>query len=197
MKLKVKTLFASILMATLLGCATTESPLANQHYDPSNSARIRLYGQNQKPSIMEVQMDQSNNAKPVKINVGGSIGDAFSSFIRTAENDSIGMPETENTKNLSARDGILSKAFYREFVIPAGKPVRVYNSFIGLSTTYSMAGTGTATTYGQRSCASGTINFIPKAGKDYEVGFNQQGNACSVAVFEIQTIDGKTILVPI
>ena len=197
MKSKVVTLSIFALTTTLFGCATTELPATSQNYNPSNSARIRLFGQNQKPSIMEVQMDQNENSRPVKINVGGGLGDAFGSFVGATKSDSIGMAETENTRNLASKDGLLSKAFYREFVIPAGRQVKVYSSFIGLSTSYPMASTDTAVTYRQRSCTSGTVSFVPQAGKDYEVGFNNNGNVCSVVVFDIQTIEGKTTLVPI
>jgi hypothetical protein len=175
---------------------TTKLPVESQHYDPNNSARIRLFGQNQKPSSMEVQMGQGADAKPVQITVGGSFGDAFGSFLRVTKNESIGIAETENTRNLAARNGILSKAFYREFVIPAGRPVKVRNSFIGLTSVTPLAGGGSITQQ-QGSCSSGTVSFVPQAGKDYEVGFYKFAGACSVVVFDIQTVDGKTTLVPL
>lgn len=50
-------------------------------YDAHQDARIRLYGQNQKPTILKYE----HHGKKEKINVGGGAGDAFSSFIGTVK----------------------------------------------------------------------------------------------------------------
>jgi hypothetical protein len=194
MKLKIRTLSMVALATTLCGCFTGVMPPESQHYSPGDSARIRLFGQNGRPSIMEVQIDPNAGVKPLKVHVGGSLGDAFGSLVGVSKNDSIGMAETENTRNLASRDGLASKAFYREFVIPADKRVCVYNAFIPVS---SVATPGGTVNYQRSNCSSGTICFIPQAGKDYEVGFNKNGDTCSVSVFNIQTIEGKTMLVPL
>lgn len=191
-----KILFVSALTTMLSGCVMTELPTASQTYNPNESARIRLFGQNQKPSIMEVQTGLGTDSKSVTVNVGGGLGDAFGSMLSMAKNESIGIAETENTRNLASQNGILSKDFYREFVIPAGKPVKVRNAFIGLASITHMPAVGTII-HRQGSCVSGTVSFIPQAGKDYEVGSYKNGNSCLVIVFDIQTVEGKTTLVPI
>jgi hypothetical protein len=197
MHLRNKILFAFALVAAFSGCVTTELPEASQHYDPNDSARIRLFGQNGRPSIMVVQIGQGADARSVKVNVGGGLGDAFGSLLLMSKNKSIGIAETESTRNLASRDGILSKAFYREFVIPAGKQVEVNNAFIGMSNVISDPVTGrTVSHQWQRNCISDTVFFTPHAGKDYEVGFIN-GKTCTAAVFEVQTIEGEVTLVPI
>jgi len=145
---------------------------------------------------MVVQIGLGADAKSVEVNVGGGLGDAFGSFLRMSKNESIGMAETESTRNLASRDGILSKAFYREFVIPAGKQVEVRNAFIGLTNVGSNPATGRTTVQRQGNCASDTVFFTPQAGKDYEVGFID-AKTCTAMVFEVQTIGGETTLVPI
>jgi hypothetical protein len=196
MKLKNRILFLLSLAAMLSGCATAELPVASQSYNPSDSARIRLFGQNQKPSTMVVQVGQGADTKSIEVNVGGTVGDAFGSMLHMAENKSIGMPETENTRNITSRNGILSKAFYREFVIPADKPVKVSNAFIGLSSATPMPSAGVTVIHQQGSCTGNAIVFTPQAGKDYEV-VSAPGYSCSAKVFNIQKIDGKISLVPL
>lgn len=196
MESRSKALLISSFVVILCGCATTDLPATSQNYNAHDSARIRLFGQNGRPSIMVVQAGQGANIKPIEVNVGGGFGDAFGSMLSMVKNKSIGMPKTENTRNLASRNGLLSKAFYREFVIPANKVVRVRNAFIGLPAISQ--GTDITTIYQPRNCTSGTISFIPEAGKDYEVvSYNKTGSLCSVVVFDIQTIGGKTILTPV
>ena len=187
----------AVLTVALSGCASTQLPGADQNYDPSASARIRLFGQNGMPTVMKVQTDQKANGGEIEINVGGSLGDAFGSLMGTVSNQSIGIPETENTQNLKEMNGILSKAFYREFVIPAGKQVKVRNAFIGLSaTSYASVGNMNMTHY-QKSCNGESVKFTPQAGKDYEVGSYLQGRSCFVMVFEIRSDAGRTTLAPV
>lgn len=194
MKTKVLSVFA--LTVLLAGCAATEMPASTQHYNPETSARIRLFGQNGRPSIMFVQIGQGNAAKTEKITVGGSLGDAFGSMLGMSKNESIGMPATENTQNLAAQNGILSKAFYREFVIPAGKPVKVQGAYIGLSSITPLA-QGGSLYYHEGDCSSNMVSFVPQAGQNYEVDSYLSGNGCSVVVFDIKSTDGKVSLIPV
>lgn len=195
MKIKLLSVFA--LTFFLAGCATTEMPADTQHYNPDTSARIRLFGQNGRPSIMIVQIGRGNDVKTEEINVGGGAGDAFSSMLGISKNNSIGIPGTENTKNLANQNGILSKAFYREFVIPANRPVKVENAYIGLANITPMSAQGGSHYYQEGSCTSNMVSFVPQAGKDYEVGSYLTRNGCSVMVFEIQKDGEKTMLIPI
>ncbi|MDR0735380.1 MAG: hypothetical protein LBF51_00870 [Zoogloeaceae bacterium] len=129
----MKNLFFPALLCVLLAACATQ-PTHETAHDSERTARIRLFGQNQKPSIMTVGRDCAAGENGHEINVGGGLGDAFRSFAGSAANEGLGIPETGTTRQLSQRDGILSKAFYREFIIPAGKPVHVRAAFIGLTT---------------------------------------------------------------
>lgn len=195
MQMKNRVLAFSALAAMLCGCATTQLPASTQQYDAAESARIRLYGQNGRPSTMVMQTGQGAQARAVEVNVGGGLGDAFGSMVGAVKSEGIGIAQTDNTRSLQARSGALSKAFYREFVIPAGKPVQVSNAFVGLTHVHSMP--GAQMVHRQRSCTSNRVSFVPRAGKDYEVGTYKDGNACTVIVFEVQTLAGKTTLVPV
>ena len=192
--MKLKTVFFSALIFLLSACSTTQAPTSSQNYNQENSARVRLYGLNQKPSIMTVQTGQGGKGKVVKYSVGGNIADAFDYFICMGKNESIGIAETENARSIKSGEGILSKAFYREFVIPAGRPVEVENAFVGL-TALPFAAKGVVQSQG--SCESAKVRFTPEAGRDYEVCTYRSGNSCTVMVFEIQTLAGAATLVPI
>ena len=172
--------FIAIAVSALVvvGCQSTAhvQPAA---YSPTTDARIRLYGQNQKPTILEYVQE----GKKVKVNVGGSLGDAFSSFVGAAENESIGIPATKTSQNLKDYNGILSKLFYREFVIPAGTPMKVKSAFVGLTTVSESA--TVKTTYYEGSCTSAGIQFTPKPGIDYEVIPGKPGSVCSAVLAEV------------
>ena len=66
-----------------------------------NTARIRLFGQNQRPTLAYVGIDCRTQPKGNKINVGGGLGDAFGSLTRTIKNTTLGMATTPATQSLS------------------------------------------------------------------------------------------------
>jgi len=146
------------------------------------TARIRLFGQN--GIMVKLYRNGAHDKDDVEV-VSGGLGSAFASFTRTASNQSIGMPETPNVKNLSKRDGILSKAYFREYVIKAGQPVALSMSF--------------------RSNPSGTYaycriierTFVPEAGKDYEAALDIEPGFCVARINKILIQDGSVVLQPV
>ena len=184
------TVTIGVTLAMSMASSAWAEPAAD--YNPAEQARIRLFGQNQKPTIMTSGIDCEQGKKGDKINVGGGLGDAFGSFIGSAKNKSIGIPETETTRHLSEQNGILSKAMYKEFVIPANKPVNVQAAYIGLTTTATSVQEKTIAYEG--SCHSDTVSFVPQAGHDYEVISLKQGSNCGVAVAEVISAGSSTSL---
>lgn len=150
------------------------------------SARIRLYGQNQKSSSMSYQAGQ----KTIKVRVGSTLKQSFLSTFGMIKNSSLGIPQTEMVKHMKQYDGILSKMFYEEFTIPAGVPIHVHNNFQGLSQTMRTADGGRIITT-QPSCSSDDAVFTAEAGKDYEAAPLYNSAACGVAVVEVHA-DGST-----
>lgn len=177
-KIAISSLFALLLSA----CAGNPATTNQVDYNPKEQARIRLYGQNGKPTLMRY----SHNGQETKINVGGGMGDAFGSLVGTVKNQSIGIPLTRISSNVGGQNGILAKAFYKEFAVPSGSTLRVQNNLIGLA---NFSPSGPVVSYSPR-CSSKEFSFQPEAGKDYEVAsiVNQQG--CAVVVFEVQA-DGE------
>ncbi|MDR0674266.1 MAG: hypothetical protein LBF93_11590 [Zoogloeaceae bacterium] len=179
----MKPFFFPALLGALLAACGAQPVRETLPHDPERTARIRLFGQNQKPSAMTFGKDCALG----KVSVGGSLGDAFRSFTRSADNESLGIPETETTRQLSQRDGILSKAFYREFVIPAGSLVNVRAAFIGLTTTLThyTENMKYETVYQEPSHKTRITSFTPEAGKDYEAIGVKEGGKEIVIILEV------------
>jgi hypothetical protein len=154
--------------------------VANDQAVPvADSARLRLFGQN------GVGVNYYRNSAcqgGENVRVSGGLGDAFSSFIGTASNQSIGMPDTPNTRNQAARNGILSKAYFREYQIAAGQPITITMSF--------------KSNPGKRSeyCKTIATTFVPEKGKDYEGALDIVNDSCMQVINELQAgPDGVTL----
>ena len=169
----------------LLAACTSNAPVhqkSSAGYDSQSQARIRLYGQNGKPSYAYTGIDCDTNRKGTKIGVGGSLGDAVGSLVGASSSQSMGIPETEISKNVGKMNGLASRAFFREFAVEAGKPVNAQTFYIGLTNTLHTE-THTITQY-EGSCTSNIASFIPQAGHDYEI-VGSKGRSCDVSVFEV------------
>ncbi|KAE9529922.1 MULTISPECIES: hypothetical protein [Testudinibacter] len=178
----MKKIGLTFLILLLTGCVNTELSTKDKVYNPENEARIRLYGQNGRPTIMAISID----GKKETVNVGGSLGQAFSSFIGTKGNESIGMPESELSKDPSKLSGIISGAFFKEFVIPAGSEVTVNNSIMGNQHKHHDPIFNHTVIVTFKGCTGKKVIFTPEAGKDYEVAPIGLTTGCSVTVYEIK-----------
>ncbi|MBV8046768.1 MAG: hypothetical protein JO171_06430 [Paludibacterium sp.] len=101
--------------------------------------------------------------------VSGRLGASFASFLGTATNSTIGMPETNSTIHLHDRDEVLSKMFYREFEVAPGEPLTVAAE-LGLPGV---------------TCSPLAVTFKPAAGKDYEFELLWQGKSCLLVASEL------------
>lgn len=182
----------SILSA--LTCSAQEKPQAVEAVtvkaDPSvHISRLRIFGQNGAVAVLfrgsacvkDFWSEEGEKAS-------GGLGSAFGSFFGRVSNESLGIPETETSRQLSGRDGSLSKAYFREYVIPANQPSSMRLGFLDSSSLFVPPPRVGPTIVWQvqrnRSC-HGAINFVPGDGKDYEVAFSRQGDACHAAVSEV------------
>ncbi|UOO88492.1 hypothetical protein LVJ82_13590 [Vitreoscilla massiliensis] len=148
-----------------------------------NTARIRLFGQNGHASVAHVGIDCSSNVRGTKINVGGTLGQAFGSLVGASKNTSLGLAATPATENLKQRNGILSKAFYKEIVVPAGLPLNANSSANIMGT--SALNPGVNYVVKDRNYVAGTVSFIPEAGHDYEILSLHEGRKVFIVVNDI------------
>ena len=148
---------------------------------------MRLYGQNGHPTIATYGIDCQSGKKGTEINVGGGMGDAFGSFVRAISSKSIGIPATEISQTIGSRNGILSKAFFKEIVVPANQPVNAMSVIFATpshtSVSYTATHKITRTTHYNDGCQSKVGSFVPEAGHDYEI-VGAKGS-CGIAVYEI------------
>lgn len=197
----------SLLLASLLFSSTSfaqEAALADTPAAataaasapaPSTISRIRLFGQNGATAFLYRDSSCIRGFFSDGVEkASGSMGAAFSSFIGQVSNESLGIPETETSLNLSSKDGLLSKAYFREYEIPAGKPSSLRLGFQNVSSFYVMHGVSHET---RGASCSGDISFTPRAGADYEASFSWEGRLCRTGVNEVVVKDGKTELVPV
>lgn len=165
----------TLLAAIAMHCATAQEAAATDAQPAAaarDTARVRLFGQN--GVLVEFYQNSSCiGGKAQKTTVSGGMGDAFSSFLGRAKNTSIGMQDTPNTTNLSKRDGMMSKAYFREYEIPGNQPMTLRMHF------QSGPGTGYV-------CRRIGGTFTPEAGKDYEIGLSLRPGGCEAVVEEIQ-----------
>jgi len=173
------------------------SPIGNN----GQTSRLRMFGQNGASAALFrdsacVKSFWSDDAEKVS----GGFSSAFSSFVGTASNTSLGIAETDTTRNLSRKDGILSKAYFREYVVPADKPSSMRMGFQDVSSFYvvkSVAGMPGFRYDAVSPSCRGAISFMPRAGEDYEAAFAWEGNACKLSVNQVVTKDGNTELIPV
>lgn len=174
--------FTRTLTATILSVACSAA-LAEEAATPSSEpARLRLFGQN---GVNVKYYPNSACRGGESVSVSGGIGDAFSSFIGAAKNKSIGMPASPNTENQSARDGMLSKAYYREYEVTPGQPITI--------TMHFQSNPGKRYMY----CTTVATSFVPEQGKNYEGTFEIQDGICLQVVNELQNTSEGTMLKPV
>ncbi|ABJ90031.1 hypothetical protein; hypothetical protein of the Tn5613 transposon [Xanthomonas oryzae pv. oryzae KACC 10331] len=104
------------------------------------------------------------------------------------KNQAIGIPETQNTRNLHERKMIGSKPFYKEYAIEAGKPVVVEAGASSPAYWTSTPGFKSGWTCGPLLAST----FVPEAGADYEVALDLdfRNSLCTLAVKRVAA-DGQ------
>ena len=184
----MKKLFTMTLATlALTACVGTELSTQGKAYNPAEDARVRVFGQNGRPALMEI----NHKGQKEKVTVGGGLGQAFSSMVGAKGNESIGMPETAFSKDPSGQSRLLSGIFFKEFVVPAGSEVTVNNQIQPVTNTgtgYENRADGLykiTTTITTKSCQGDNVTFVAEAGKNYEVAPIASGT-CGVSVYEIK-----------
>ena len=186
-KISILLFVVSIITACATSVSTGEAEKTDGGQKNASASRIRLFGQN---GVRIVFYRDSTCYEDGLFGIGdkgetvsGGMGQSFSSFIGIASNASIGMPETTNTKNITKRDGTLSKAYFREYEIESEKPLTV------------LAAAGMP----NWGCNRISASFMPKPGKDYEVFLDVSfaEKVCRLQLKEIQVNEGVVELKPI
>lgn len=192
-------------LSFVLTCSAQQAPQTAEPVTPgasANTSRLRMFGQNGASAVLFrgsacVKDFWSEDGEKAS----GGLGSAFSSFLGSVSNTSLGMPETEISRNLSSRDGLLSKAYFREYLIPADQPSSMRLGFRDVSVFDLPAPRDPITRRiwqpnVSRGC-HGAISFVPGAGKDYEVAFTWQDSSCHASVNEVVRKGDAVELIPV
>lgn len=144
-------------------------------YKPEEDARLRIYGRNYFSTIAYEDTDCTPKSDAIMVTAGNSWSDTTASFRGIAKNFSLGMPESDYSRQ--ATGGQNGRAFYRELAARGGRPVTVQILSGGMPMK-----TGNTTT--SQSCHV-AVKFIPEAGKDYEAVYFEDGGRCGMQIQEI------------
>lgn len=178
-------LFAAAYPAAAIAAADEDE---QAQVNPDNQARIRFFGQ----AVIGLEfyrntMCYGGNAEsetPSSSGFGGAFG--------SKKNISLGMPVTPNVTNLKQRNGILAKAFYREYAIAAGEPIAIHASY------YETTGASFASPSGiSRGCDDFGVSFVPEKGQDYEVALDLSRQYCHLTISRISETGDGVALAPV
>lgn len=171
--MKIQYFLAILLSLPLSGCFVFKKSAvvqSKQVYDSNSQARIRLYGPYGDKLIKYHNNLSCNewrstlrNSLHHRVNNGAP---------RRIVNISLGMPLTERSSAALNDTGIMFRDSFKEYVIEANKPLLLDASSSIVMDSYS------------KSCRV-AISFIPKAGKNYEAAYIEQGGTCTIQVSEI------------
>lgn len=189
----MKRVFLTYFAVLLLSACSGYEPVLDEmtDYRPDTEARVRLFGQNSKASVLTSAIDCAAGKKGENTIVGGSAG-GFWQPLTGMRSHTLGITATEHSRQIRGRG--LRNTFFRELEIPAGMPVNVQAPFTGVSARYVAE---EIVTLGEGTCNSGKASFVPESGKDYEViGLNRK-KGCGVAVFEVDKKSGALTPVPV
>ncbi|GAB3510024.1 hypothetical protein [Pseudoxanthomonas daejeonensis] len=160
----------------LLGALLCAPAAADEVLAPvERPARIRLFGQN------GVSLTMYTNARCEKeydeeISASGSLSHGFKTlFGKKQENSTIGIPETEATRNLAMRDKLMANPYYLEFPLVPGQPVLLQAQVASAS--------------GWRCARDVRAAFVPEPGADYEGEMIRDfdNGICAVSIRRVAT----------
>jgi hypothetical protein len=194
--IKQSTLYFLLLNALTTFSADLEENTADiTSGDRPPTSRIRLFAQNgSTTSVYKNSKCIRHTPENGDIKIGGDFSSTFRSFIGSADNTSIGMPETETTDHIKEKSSFFSKIYYREYEISANVPLTLKSAFQDVSSFYKSDGINY---FSSGASCRDAISFIPQKGEDYEIAFNWHDQECHVELNQIVQQDEKVVLQPV
>lgn len=161
--------------AVLSGCGAvkkSETVSRQAAYQPDTQARIRLYGISGRQIIRPYR---GQSCEQWRAKAGARAHTRFINGLpRRVRNLSIGMPASRLSLAADHDTGIMSRASYREFIVPAGKPLVLDGSF-----SYQLPADRSIGSHG--GACRVALSFTPEAGRDYEAHFTD----CTFTVLQL------------
>lgn len=170
---KVTLLLPICATLALSGCFMSQKSQIvhrNVSYDAQNQARIRIFGQYGRNVV---RLIQNSTCQQWWEKQGQRVHTRFIGGLpRRIRNLSVGIPATERSNQVNADTGTVFRESYKEFVVPAGKPLVLDAAF-----STEVAG------YLHRCRLAGSLT--PQAGKDYEAQYSRNSTGCQINIVEI------------
>lgn len=183
-------LLTALLAAACPAAAITNDEDEQARVNPDHQARVRFFGQ----AVIGLEFyrnamcygGDAESETPSSSGFGGAFG--------SKKNISLGMPVTPNVTNLKQRNGILAKAFYREYAITAGEPIAIHASYYETtgSSPYFTSPNGIS-----RGCDDFGVSFVPEKGQDYEVALDLSRQYCHLTISKISETSDGVALAPV
>lgn len=178
--MRISHLFMLGLLALPFHAFAAEAAAYSPYAEP---ARVRAFGQNGVGLTLYTNAVCDDEYEE-EIDVSGSIGNVFRSFVGDLKSSSLGMPETVGTRTMHEGKMIGAKPYFREYPLVAGQPV------------LAEAEIRTADIPGAVRCSRKLrLGFVPVAGADYEVGMKFNSSMCLLTIVRVDS--GSTGEVPI
>lgn len=170
---KTQLLLIPAAVLALGGCfMSQQSQLVHRDvpYNAQSQARLRIYGQYGRDVV---RMIPNSSCEQWAEKQGRRRHTRFTGGLpRRIRNLSVGIPPTQRSTTVEADTGVVFRESYKEFVVPAGKPLVLDGAF------------STETAGVVRQCRI-AASLTPQAGKDYEVQYSRGRSSCEVSVAEI------------
>jgi hypothetical protein len=151
--------------------------------NPNNQARVRFFGQ----AVLGLEFYRNNTCFGGDSETASSTG--FGGAFGSKKNIELGIPHTPNVANLKERNGILAKAFYREYAVTAGEPMAIEASYAEAT-----GGGLWGKKQGLSGCKGFGGSFVPVKGADYEVTLDVGGSSCKLVVSKIDVAKNTTVV---
>lgn len=183
---RVATVVASISLTS--GCSTPGPPSTDlSEGNGGPTARIRIFWKNGAGvSIIPGASCISEGSN--RQETSESWSETFASFIGTASDVSLGIPETERSRN---RDGgLLATEYLKEYRVTARKPVIITAGAVTVQPSMTgRPGSG-------NSCEVRPFYFIPEPGADYEAYLTgTPSTGCQTTLRKI-SLNGNSVEIP-
>lgn len=148
---------------------------------PEGQSRIRIFGQNGVFAELHIGSACIRNGGGQR--VSGGLGEALASTLGMPTNTSLGIAETPSSHHIEKMSGPFSTAYFREYVLPPGKPTSLRMGINGFH-----HAKGGAKRYG--SACVRTLSFTPRNMEDYEVDWTVVGGRCELSLNRVADRDG-------
>lgn len=180
-----KIVLMTIVSIILSGCSAKAVLVHKKvNYNPKEQARIRIYQSNGNATtkvVSDITCADVKQDRRKAVSRNPFSRDNFHNGLprRTLKSVSVGIPQTQYSARILERSSYFDTDSFVEKVIPANVPTIVRGSEY-----FVTSGAVSTTATGCQIIGE----FIPQAGKDYEVQYGSRGGYCRIFIHEVEPL---------